>query len=205
MPEEDEFAEFNAKTEASRQRFLLARAEAIDKYASLEHWLCSLFASLTKLDHSDAAIIFYRIGNARSRNAIIQELLDRQFGEIYHVYWRSMFKFIRKIDMKRNEIVHWHMGGNSADEHIAAALRPPGKSFFLDPQTASRTHDDLTDFMARTQFAATSICCFGLLKWGGLDDDKTAWREVFFRPITYPPPESHPLFRMMSSFQSERG
>ncbi len=204
MPDEDEYAEFNAKTEASRQQLVLARAEAIDAYASLEHWLCSLFAGLTKMDHDAAAIVFYRIANTRSRNAIIEDLLRRRFGTTYRAYWNSMLKFLGQLDQKRNQIVHWHIGGSPEAEYIAAALQRPGNSYFLDPDGSKLTQTDLTDFMGRAQFAATSICCFCLLEWGGFSDpdEPRAWHDTFLQPLIYPPPEAHPLSRMLQGRRS---
>jgi hypothetical protein len=197
-PNDNDDPAYYAKQDADRNRLLLARAEALDTYAGLEHWLCGLFARLTSLDDETAGIVFYRITNFRARNTILEKLLDRKLGHDYRLFWNSMFEFIRQLDQKRNEIVHWHFGAKLDGEDHVSALRPPGSTgFFILPDQPSLSHAELTDFAERASFATISVTMFSLFKWGGLDEDRLApWREIFARPITYPPLEAHPQFRL---------
>jgi hypothetical protein len=97
----------------------LARANAINAYASVEQSLCRVFGHLLRTDLDRAAIVFYSITNTHARNRIIDGLLEKRHGTTYEAYWngipntqnrRGMFTTIRQLDQSRNEIVHWHIG-----------------------------------------------------------------------------------------------
>jgi hypothetical protein len=72
-----------------RQRLRIARAYAIEQYASMEHALCTLFAKLLSAPVEKAALAFFKITNARARNTIISDLLENEFHSQYDLYWHG--------------------------------------------------------------------------------------------------------------------
>jgi hypothetical protein len=87
-------------------RFKIARAEAIDAYSGLEISLARLFAEMLGTKPDLAGIVLFRIGNARARNKMIEQLIKPKYGPKYNFYWNSVFKFIGQLDQRRNEVVH---------------------------------------------------------------------------------------------------
>ena len=83
------------------------RGKAIQSYALLEQSLCDLFGFLSDTKDEIAATIFYKITSTGSRNAILDKLLRRKFGNKYNLFWNIYLKSLRPIDTRRNEIVHW--------------------------------------------------------------------------------------------------
>jgi hypothetical protein len=100
--------------------FQIARGLAVEAYANLEYAQSMLFAQLLDTTQDRASIIFFRITNRRSRNRIISDLLEKEFGDKYDIYWQGqggvsgqkrepgLFTLINNLDDCRNEIVHWH-------------------------------------------------------------------------------------------------
>lgn len=183
-------AELQAEWQARFDRLIVQRANAIDAYAGLERSLASLFSMLLDIDQDLATLVFYRIVNARSRNAMLQELITRKYGITYKRYWDSMFRFITKLDGKRNEIVHWHIGGIREP-----SLTHPKHFFWEDQSDDGVTINQIEDFICRAKFANCSIFVFSLLMSGAVSeaDGQTAWRKTFLQPVAYPPPAAHPL------------
>jgi hypothetical protein len=68
--------------------FLVERAKSIDRYAEVEQSLCRLFSNLMGTTADLGGIVFFRIGNARSRNLIIEQLLEKRYARTYEAYWR---------------------------------------------------------------------------------------------------------------------
>jgi hypothetical protein len=102
--------------------FLVLRSLAIEQYATLEQALCRLFADLMRAPLDRMAIVFFRINNARSRNYFLQQLLEKEHGDKYNLYWNGkrpgynnvpgLIGSIRYLDGTRNKIVHWNMLGS---------------------------------------------------------------------------------------------
>lgn len=177
-----------------------ARADAINAYAGLELELCRLFGLLTKIESDTAHLIFFRIVNYRARNAIVGDIIKKEFGKTYQVYWRSMFKMIGRLDQKRNAIVHWHIGGSLKDERIIPALRSPLESF-PSLESPGLRYEEIAEFTEQARFVAVSIFFFGLMAWGAIEkwspDGQQTLRETFLRPLTYPLPDTHPISRIL--------
>jgi hypothetical protein len=116
----------------------IARSRAIDAYSRIEQSLSMLLSYLLGTSMDLAAIVFFRITNANSRNAIIEDLLAKRHGETYKAYWdgipgthnkRGLFTWLRQLDADRNKIVHWAVVNNVAIEGETAkstlSLRKP--------------------------------------------------------------------------------
>ena len=188
--------------------FLIWRARAIEAYAQVEQSLNMLFAQLMETPIDSAAIVFFRITNKQSRNAIISELLTRRHEKQYEVYWhgtpgtankRGLMTLVRQLDSRRNEIVHWHTGQQiSVDDEKAV-----GKIFLRKPNFWTYKSDrseisaaDLQEFHAKAGFVAKAINIFTMNAHNLLRGDspaKPTWREICQQPCIYPPPDNHPL------------
>ncbi|HXO68819.1 MAG TPA: hypothetical protein VN838_07640, partial [Bradyrhizobium sp.] len=81
----DELAnqEFQAKWQQVTDRLIFARAAAIDSYAAVEQQLMNVFSTLLDIDQDVGSLVFYRVVNARSRNAMIQDLVIKKHGQTY--------------------------------------------------------------------------------------------------------------------------
>jgi hypothetical protein len=181
---------------------MIARIGAIESYAKVEQSLCGLFASLMGAPMDKAAIVFFRLTNTHSRNAIIEQLLKKAHGAEYDIYWYGIQKngllpLIRQLDSKRNEIVHWHGRTNIAlageDSSFSESLVPPN---FWGGSTASISAADLHEFIQKADFVYRSINMFNWVTTShlaGADAARPTWLQIFAQPVTYPPENTHPL------------
>lgn len=184
--------------------FYILRSTAIDAYSGLESSLSGLLTLLLGNDMRAATAIFHRLSNTKSRNLIIEDLLQQRFGETYSAFWhgipktadkRGLMNIVQDVDGKRNQLVHWVVVRNIGDTSDHLTLRPP--SFFASNSEAEMTAADLGHFTTKANFAARIINMFTFalgpngehLGEAGL----ATWRETFQRPCSYPPPDSHPL------------
>ena len=185
------------------------RGKAIQAYASIEFNLSILFAGLLQTSIDYAGIIFFRLTNTHSRNAIFEALLKKRYSNQFEAYWhgipnspnrQGLFSLIRQLDQRRNEIVHWHTVNhiNLEDDGKQSSyldLSPPNAwAFKTDRPKISTT--ELKEFCAKADFVARSIGCFfavtGETIPAGSDSAET-WNEIFQQPCIYPPPDNHPL------------
>lgn len=84
------------------------RAKAVQAYANLEQALCRLFALLCGIQLDAAGIIFFKITNTQARNDILDKLFRWRFKDEFNLFRNSLFKTLRPIDIRRNEIIHWN-------------------------------------------------------------------------------------------------
>lgn len=157
---------------------LIERARAINAYASIETALSTLLAQLLGTDDESAAIVFFRLPNARSRNAIIEALLKKRHQATYDIYWngvpktadnRGLFDLIRELDQRRNEIIHWHTSNYIRIEDggvvAEAQLTPP--NFWTRSDHPRLTDNDLRAFSAKADFVSRSVVMFYAVTSGG--------------------------------------
>jgi hypothetical protein len=85
-----------------------AVGEAIEAYSNVESALASLLESILDTDFQKAHILFFAVQSARSRNEMLQRLLELQFQTDIKKYWASCASFISTLADFRNAIVHWH-------------------------------------------------------------------------------------------------
>lgn len=182
------------KDEVSRD-FLVARAVAVSQYAMLENSLSGLFAHLMNVKPDIAGVVFFRINNSRARNSSIERLLKKKHGDVYNIFWNSLEKQLRILDGIRNNVVHWAtMTTISVDTNPQSTtgleLTPPN---FWDrtESTPAISLQDLHDFIVHCDFISRLVNCF----WFQLSgiSKPSASQDIFQQPVTYPPPDNHPL------------
>ena len=64
------------------QPFMVARASAIERYADIEQVLASLCAYLMGVSVDIAGIPFFKMNNARARQAMLARLLKKKHGNM---------------------------------------------------------------------------------------------------------------------------
>jgi hypothetical protein len=193
----------------------VARAEAIEAYATVESELCYVLSALLDIRHDTTAIIFFKISNSGARNGIVASLLDHIHKDKYDIYWHGqpggggvprvdgLFRHINWLDSRRNEIVHWHHSWNASsggsDGSAARSwedLRPP---FFWAKKGSTATIDEthLRAFIAKAEFVRKALHMFWILTRHPQkiksDDELQAWLQIFQQPLPYPLPEAHRL------------
>lgn len=174
--------------------FLLQRSNALQQYSNLESSLCSLFAFLLQTPPEFAGIVFFRITSSRYRNLIIEDLLKKRGFTDYKKFWAGVDKLLRKLDQRRNEIVHWTVADNlhlsdAGTTYTGSVLTPPNIYSGVSSNTYSL--ETLADFCRETDFVSRLVVMF----WAHLSHQPLPppWPEIFQQPPTYPPPSDHPL------------
>lgn len=204
-----------------RKQFMLARSHCIEYYAAYEERLAQLCSHFMGVPIDVSGIFFFRMNNARSRHAAIEKLLRKKYGDQYNLFWNSLLKgHMGPMDDIRNKIVHWKLGVN-----YGMAGRPPHGlvdtqwySLFA-PNWSDRTADsevlflhDLYEFILKTNFICQLLYFFHQHLLGEerpMTPDTSplvlhpAWPQIFAEPITYPPPDTHPLFPNDEARQSQ--
>jgi hypothetical protein len=129
---------------------------------------------------------------------MIELLIKRKYGPKHNLFWNSLFKFINQLDQTRNEVVHWHMlvapnFGRSGELTSATVKLIPPNIWDRRRKKQSLTERDLYDFTLKCEFADVAVWSFVRFvviprsnrKW------RAAWRNIFQRPLAYPPAETH--------------
>ncbi|ABS64433.1 hypothetical protein Plav_2826 [Parvibaculum lavamentivorans DS-1] len=83
------------------------RIKAIESYTQLEYALSMLIATTLNIDHRQAFTIISRMVNARSRCALVSDMIALSDIAECRPFWRGIEKIITEIDGVRNKIVHW--------------------------------------------------------------------------------------------------
>jgi hypothetical protein len=202
-PSADDAARANAyplgKYPAVNQNELLfSRAVAIQTYAGLEQSLSMIFSQWLGTTLDLGGLVFFRITNTHSRNRILKDLKKKQFEGQHNLFWNSLSKFIVDLDQRRNEIVHWHVMNNidvskPHKEASRISLTPPSGWTSGDSNKVSIDENDLGDFIKRCDFASRSVNMFYFLKTEHAATLPKALLDMFQHPISYPPPDAHPL------------
>ncbi|WP_339757781.1 hypothetical protein [uncultured Hoeflea sp.] len=189
--------------------FLILRAKAIDEYAQLEQAMAFLFAALARTERDVASLIFFRITNASSRNRIIEDLIKRRFGDACNHFWfgipkthhkKGLMNLIQGLDGLRNEIVHWHIKTSINTDMGSRALSLTPPNFWSGSNAEPKSDSHLIEFIFKADFTSRAVNMFTAHHMEAsatsfpipIDD---TWREIYQRPCTYPPENTHPLFR----------
>jgi hypothetical protein len=85
-----------------------AIGEAMQAYALVETTQASIIEALLKTDYQRAHAIFYTAQNVRSRNELIETLLELEFKDALRKFWVSCSKYLLTLSQFRNAIAHWH-------------------------------------------------------------------------------------------------
>jgi hypothetical protein len=182
------------------------RAKAVQAYANLEQALCRLFALLCGISLDAAGIIFFKITNSQARNDILAQLFKWRFKSEFNLFQNSLFKTLRPIDIKRNEIIHWnticetHIDDSGMPIH-ELFLRPP-TSWVILSEHPQINDADLNEFYNKCRFYTKVIGMFDAISRGNAGpmtvDELNTWNEIFQSPIVYPPQEGTPLFQILA-------
>jgi hypothetical protein len=177
--------------------FMLARADAIDRYAQVEHVLANLFILLSRCDEHAGNMVFFRVG-ASHRASLFADLLELRFGKKYDTFWRGetkskkgMFALLNKLDADRNAIVHWH---TLIDQRgvIRLELRKPAFWTNWDKQVISTR--EMRDFAQRARFCALLVRRFTQFNTPDFpmpEEWQSTWVKAFESRPVYPPAPNH--------------
>lgn len=186
------------------REFTLIRGQCLVAYAFVENSLVSLFAHLMGTTRDYAGVSFFKMNNARARNATLERLLKKRHGSAHNIFWNSYSEQLRGLDAKRNNIVHWATKSeNISGQPISRVVLIPPNYEDGNENTPEIELENLIEFIERCDFLArlTEMFLFILgtrLAYVNRDEANkilSTWQEIFQRPIAYPPPEAHPLYR----------
>jgi len=179
--------------------FMLARAHAVEQYASVEVELAQLCAHLMGVTPDVSGVMFYRMNNARSRLSVIEKLLKKRHSTKYNLFWNSLHKQLNPIDEFRNRVVH-----SSVKKTVCSypgtngipwtSLMPPNWTD-TNEHTEEIFRDDLYRFILKCHFFMQLILWFRMSLEGVEKASTPTWLQIFLEPVAYPPPSTHPLFR----------
>ena len=184
------------------------RGKAIQSYAMLEQALSRLMGELGSISLQTAVAIFYRITNTGLRTKTLEKLLRNKHGTQFNSFWNPYFKELRQIDTKRAEIAHWLsiMYAALSDTNvmmIGVSLIPP--SYTGGEPTERITSSDLIEFSIKCDvfMRLCNMFCAATEAASDMPDEiKTPWLDIFRRPLVYPLPKDHLLFRQPSKPQT---
>jgi len=190
--------------------FNALRGRAIQAYAGLESSLCGFFSELTGMARQASPIVFYKITNAKVVVEILQDLLTLKNQSEYAAFWSSLKKMLHQVIQQRNEIVHWTTVGflGAAPGRPKTILMKTASLASFRPTPADQNADAVAEAIANQQITPTQIvnftnkvlflahlCSMFTMEVSGVLSGPTdqSWREIFQKPIEYPPPKGHPL------------
>jgi hypothetical protein len=191
---------------ADQDTIWATRGKAIQGYAMLEQALCMLFADLAGTTHDIALIIFYKITSADSRNKILEKLLHKKHGRKFNLFWNAYFKELHKIDLKRNEIVHWLSAMNAAMNTqdmmiVGIGLIHPASLGQGTPPGTQLVPADLTDFAIKCEIFAR-LCTMFISATSHAEKmgaGAQPWLDIFQQRLIYPLPAGHLLLNQTQS------
>lgn len=177
-----------------------ARGKAIQAYATLEQSLCMLMSDLADMSRESALTIFFKITSYGSRNSIIEKLIKTKHDQKFNLFWNSYLKELHKIDVARNEIVHWLSVANLALDVngnllVGVNLAHPSN---MHPKTIEeyKTPSDLLLFADKC-FTFSLLCNCFVMETSPPPNHapRGAWLQIFQQPLIYPLPADHLLFQ----------
>jgi len=198
---------------AALDPFWAWRGHAIQAYASLEQSLCSLFQHLSGTTKDVASVIFFKITSSRVRDAIIERLLKKKYGNTYSIFWNSMTRLIDVISKKRNEIVHWSAVTVLDDKGFSGMRLCPPNFWDLRAESPFVTTAGLQNFIAECSFLACQCNMFSSfinplfraeIARGASPEQMQTWHDIFQQAAIYPPPSTHPLFQKPPEPETQR-
>ena len=189
-----------ALQKGAADEFWAIRGHAIQGYANLEQSLCHLLSLVSGMSFDVAAVVFFKITSADSRNKILDKLIRMKYGTVYGRFWNSFFKAVHGVDRTRNEIVHWNVvsnvsKGDDGETRVRLSLNARASIYITDSGAHTLSANDLVAFMEECSFyTRLSNMFFAVMGLQGMTDaDKQPWLKVFSEPIVYPAPAGHPI------------
>jgi len=183
------------------EAMLLARSHAINEYAMVEQQLCRLFSKLTETEPGVAALIFFKITNARVRLDIMNTLFKRKVPKEFRPFWNSLQTFTFELSKERNLIVHWVQKADWGVQPTQTPKTMPDDSilatanlYWQNENSPTKSVEDVLAFADRCKFASLMLGMF-LFSMDDLRDERLAeWREICSKAIVYPPTDPEVQF-----------
>jgi hypothetical protein len=183
--------------------FWAIRGKAIQAYATLEQSLCTLFSHLSSIPMNLAGIVFFKIYQSDVVRTVLDDLMKKKYGSTYSLFWNSFSEMLRGISIKRNQIVHWNVV-HTSDNCIVLIL--PDMLGYNPNSPKSITGEDCITFIDACLYMTRHLTAFIQTHTpeSPLHSDQVglqALRDIFSRPIVFPPLHNNPLYR--SSLEPE--
>lgn len=161
------------------QSFHIARAEALDAYNLLEQGLGITLAQLLSEHPKFGSLVMSKMINTRARNEVVQKVIDHKSGKAFRPFTNSLFAEIATVDLKRNQLVHWHQNLLGDD---GLYLRPTD---FMSDSADKMTKEDMIEMGKKCAFLSRALL---LLRAHMRDTSRyPTLRERFAEPLRYPP------------------
>lgn len=164
-------------SEKLRDRFYIARAEALNNYALVEKGLTFLFATCLDANARYASLIISKMINTRARNEVVQKITDWHTLKKFRPFTNSLFKLIGEVDGERNQLVHWHV----KDREDGTFVLVPSDMLSTSDATMDENAIDALTEKCLTLAAMLSLFC-GHVK----HPTHPALHERFQQPLEYP-------------------
>jgi hypothetical protein len=126
-----------------------AIGESMQAYAQVERLLASVLEAILRVDFRRAHAIFFAMQNVRTRNELIETLLNLEFGGGLRKFWASCSQYLLVLARFRNAVAHWHPHINiyvSKDEMETRAKNALGHPV-LDRNLGSLEEEDFPPFL----------------------------------------------------------
>jgi hypothetical protein len=178
--------------------FWAIRGKSIEAYATLERSLSHLFSHLSGIPMNLIGIVFFRIIRSDTVRNVLEDLMDKKYGDTYSLFMNSFWGLLKEISDRRNQIVHWNVIHTVNDNSIM--LVPPDLLEYNTDSTKTITGEDCIIFIDKCLFISRHILGFVEMNTpeSSLHSDQAKLqtsRDIFLRPIVFPPPHNHPMFR----------
>jgi hypothetical protein len=170
-----------------RDRFYIARAEALNGYALMEKGLAFLFTTALNANPRYGTLIISKMINTRARNEVVQRIVDWETGNVCRLFTNPLFSMIASADGVRNKLVHWHVKERSEEEFVLIPTDVLSKS------EAALTEQEIDAFNCLCVFIAAALGKFAS-EFNEATRDP-ALRGRFLQPLRYPPEPDDPLSR----------
>jgi hypothetical protein len=182
----------------NQNELLLLRALAIQAYAILELSLSNLFSQWLGTTSDVGGLVFFRITSTHTRNTILKDLKRKRLQDHHERFWKSLWKFISKLDDRRHEIVHWALLNNidlNLPHEKASKLTLSPLRGLSNPheRRASIDEKDLNDFIKRCEFASSVLMVAYMSHDERVPKFPREYLDIFNHPLDYPPPDDHPF------------
>jgi hypothetical protein len=83
---------------------------SVHKYSRVEAAQVAILEGLLKVGTASASILLFSVQNVRTRNEMIEGLLQHYHGDKLQSFWAEFSAFLSTLAVYRNAIVHWHPG-----------------------------------------------------------------------------------------------
>jgi hypothetical protein len=186
------------KRNLRRWPILAARGHAINAYSAIEISLCALLSYFGDMPEYSAVQVLYRMNNARSRNEMLESIKRQKLGNQFNLFWNSAIKQVGCLDSQRNQIIHWQL---AVPLFAGEPALKPGGAWITRKFESEVTFTQILNFIDHATFISRALAAFhGFLRQSEQflvlpPERSAAWQGIFQQALTYPLPDTHPLFQ----------